>query len=50
MKKKMEKPFILMVKLDAMNVIATSGTPEDAQRPVTLRGMTTADSNKSFGF
>ena len=46
MKKKMVKPFIQVMKLDAMNVIATSGQ----ESGLTMQGLTTAEDNKSVGF
>lgn len=46
----MDKPFIKVMKLDAMNVIATSGNPEDVERPATLRGLSIGDSGDSLGF
>ena len=48
MKKKMDKPFIQVMKLDAMDVIATSKITDE--RGVTIQSLTPADDNKSIGF
>jgi len=49
MKKKMEKPFINVMKLEAMDVIATSGVV--VQEPgYTIQSLTTVGDNASIGF
>ena len=48
MKKKMEKPFIKVMKLEAMNVIATSPVPQEDG--VTIQQLSTANDNRSIGF
>lgn len=48
MKKKMDKPFIQVMKLDAMDVIATSGVPQ--RDGVSLEQLSTPNRNQSLGF
>lgn len=45
--KKFEEPEVKVVKLEAMNVIATSGTKSDG---VTIQQLSTANDNISIGF
>lgn len=42
----MEKPFIKMMKLDAMDIV-TASEKEDG---LTIQSLTTAEDNKSIGF
>ena len=48
MKKKMEKPFIQVMKLDAMDVIATS--KEVQEDGLSIQQLTTPNDNASIGF
>ena len=48
MKKKMEKPFIQVMKLNAMDVIATS--KETNEKGLTIEQLTTSEGNQSIGF
>lgn len=48
MKKKMDKPFIQVMKLDAMDVIATSTPPKEDG--LTIQSLTTAEDGNSIGF
>ena len=48
MKKKMEKPFIQVMKLNAMDVIATS--KETQENGLSIQQLSTPNDNKSIGF
>ncbi len=48
MKKKIEKPFIKVMKLEAMDVIATSYVTQDDG--FVFQKLTTANDNASIGF
>lgn len=47
MKKIMEKPEVKVMKLEAMDVITTSGVKQDG---VTIQQLTTSDDNNSICF
>ena len=49
MKKKMDMPFIKVMKLDAMDVIATSST-QPKEDGLTIQSLTTAEDGNSIGF
>lgn len=48
MKKKMDKPFIKVMKLDAMDVIATSNVTTESG--LTTESITLANDGNSLGF
>ncbi len=50
MKKQIVKPEVKVVKLQKMNVIATSGGGEAEAKGVSIFNLSTQNDNKSYGF